>query len=72
MQIILTDLKKPSPHPLKATFDAYSRAQIAKSLNVSTGHLVNVLAGNIQPSAALLKRMQELSRAIVEAEAEVA
>ena len=71
MQISLQDLKKPTPHFLKATFDAYSRGKIAKSLNVSTGHLINVLSGNIEPSEALLSRMQELAKAIDTAEAEV-
>ena len=72
MQISLKDLKKPTHHPLKANFDAYSRGKIAKKLTISTGHLINVLSGNIQPSEALLKRMQVLAKAIVEAEAEVA
>ena len=72
MQISLNDLKKTPPHPLKATFDSYSRGQIAKTLNISTGHLINILSGHLQPSVELLKRMQELARAISEAEAEVA
>ena len=73
MQISLQDLKKHTTHPLKTTFDNYSRAQIAKNLEISTGHLINILYGHLQPSKSLEDKIQDLAKAIQEAErAEVA
>ncbi len=64
----LDDLKKPVHHQLKAIFEKYSRAQIAKSLDIHSAYLGNILCGHMQPSDSLEKKLHILAKKIIEAE----
>lgn len=64
----LATLRERTPHQLKPVFDRYDRVKIADQLEITAGHLSNILVGTILPGRKLARRMEVLAGRIIQAE----